>query len=452
MFFSNFVDVYKSCNTFEKKIFTAKLLYSFYPEDYKIKTDAIKLMKLRLDNLGLFIQFLGIIVQEEVEVTEENFEMISEIKYYASSAIGARSPSIRISALSIMNHLVELDFEYVQGALIKFIGTVSYNDWWEVRVMYLVVMSSVIRKLVSSDPYKAFIKKETQTIGRTMNDDAEFLVKNIRELFDKVATSFRQVVCKNFNTHVTKIALIYYCDLISENKNLASVYIDLLLQAPPNERQMALQTEELEEFEYQEERYFILSPNSHKYKTHIRNYFLKEASGEILMQLSKKLKGISVEEFGMNYVDVLIFSLENAEFDKLNIEILDSLIGNSLDLILNSLKNPEMMNFTRDILTKFLDTFLKGEAPISEFDQRLSDNFADVFNTNDDEVIAATKEMLSHWAEEYNEESALFEQFSKIIGKIIRKAQVKIENKEHGDWMKEVFKVHRDGLEFEEGE
>lgn len=451
MFFSTFVDVYKSCDTYEKKIHTAKLLYSFYPDDVKIRIDAIKLMKLRLNNLGLFIQFLGIIIREEKYISEENFEMVNEIKYYASSAVGSRSPSMRVSAFSILDHLVELDFEYVQALLLKFIGTVTYNDWWEVRVMYLVVMSSVVRKLIASDPYKAFVKKETQTIGRTMNDDAEFLVKNIRDLFEKVANSFREVVCKNVNENVTKIALVYYCDLISENKTLASVYLDLLLQASQTHRQWALYTEDMPEEDYEDERYFILSPNSHKYRTHIKNYFLKQASGDILMELSKKLKNLQLGDFGMNFVDVLTFSLENAEFDKLNVEILDSLINNSLGLILISLSNSEMARPTREILTKFLDTFLKGEAMISEFDQRLSDTIADVLNSKDDEIVNNVKEMMQNWSEEYNEESALFDQFSKIIGKIIRKSATRIEDEQDTEWMKETFKIHRNG-DYEEGE
>lgn len=421
MFFGNFVDVYQSCDTFEKKIHTAKLLYSFYPEDPKIKIDALKLMKLRLNNLKQFIQFLGIIVKEEQEITEENYEMINEIKYYASSAISSRSPSMRLSAFSLMNHLVNLDFEFVQSAMVKFLGTVNFNDWWEIRVIYLVVISSVLRKLIASEPYKAFIKKEAQSIGRSMNDDAEFLVKNIRDLFDRVAESFRDVVCKNVNENVSKIALVYFSDLISENKNLTSVYLELLLQTSDTHREWALHSEEPQDYEYDEERYFILSPDSQKYKTHIRNQYLKKASGEILMEMSKKIKGLTLEKFGMNYIDVLTFSLENAEFDKLNVEILDSLINNSLNLILKSLLKIETVEPCTKILTKFLDTFLKGEAMISEFDQRLSSSAIEIFNLEDEEAKEICKRMFVRWSELYGEESALFDQFGKIIGKVVRK-------------------------------
>jgi len=44
----------------------------------------------------------------------------------------------------------------------------------------------------------------------------------------------------------------------------------------------------------------------------------------------------------MNYIDILIFCLENAEFDKLNVEILDGLINNSLDLLLVNLGDDEL--------------------------------------------------------------------------------------------------------------
>lgn len=85
-----------------------------------------------------------------------------------------------------------------------------------------------------------------------------------------------------------------------------------------------------------------MSRDSQKYKTYINNQYLKDASGEILGSISKKLKGLKQEEFGMNYIDILIFCLENAEFDKLNVEILDGLINNSLNLLLVNMCDEEL--------------------------------------------------------------------------------------------------------------
>jgi hypothetical protein len=177
-------------------------------------------------------------------------------------------------------------------------------------------------------------------MGRSISADGDFLVKNIKELFENVAASFREVATNKIHPDVSKIALIYFSPLISENRNLASAYLDLLLKTNQSQRHWALYSDN--DADVDEERYFILSRDSQKYKTYINNQYLKDASGQILGTIGRKLKGLKEELFGMNYIDILIFCLENAEFDKLNVEILDGLINNSLNVLLAKLGDEEL--------------------------------------------------------------------------------------------------------------
>jgi hypothetical protein len=345
--------------------------------------------------------------------------------------------------------LAELDFKFVQKEMLGFMGSVTYSDWWELRIVYLIVMSKVLRELVASQPYQVFVKKNTEHLGKTINADGDLLVKNIKELFLQVSKSFRDVVCKNINEGVTKIALIYYSDLIGESKHLASVYLDLLLSIPRDLRSWALFEES--EADLDEEGYFIVSRDSRKYRSQINVDNLKIASGDILTEVSRKLKNVNQKKFGMNFIDILTFCLENADFEKLNVEILDGLINNSLDLLLTGMKDEEMCQQSSTILEKYMETYLKGEALISEFDQKLGDNIAEIFNMGQERQIEVLKNYLGNWSKSYNYESPQFEEFNKLISRIVRKASVKIQDAENNKWFQDLFEENREEQDYVEG-
>jgi uncharacterized membrane protein YheB (UPF0754 family) len=218
---------------------------------------------------------------------------------------------------------------------------------------------------------------------------------------------------------------------------MASVYLDLLLKTNQNQRHWALYSDN--DADVDEERYFILSRDSQKYKTYINNQYLKDASGQILAEIGRKLKALKDEQFGMNYIDILIFCLENAEFDKLNVEILDGLINNSLDLLLNKLADEELCQLSSQILEKYLETFLKGEALITEFEIRVGETIAKVFNQNLEVPITSLKAFLTSWSQDYNEDTVLYEAFSKFIHKVMKKSNTMITNEEHLNWVKKLF-------------
>ena len=143
----------------------------------------------------------------------------------------------------------------------------------------------------------------------------------------------------------------------------------------------------------------------------------------------------------MNYIDILIFCLENAEFDKLNVEILDGLINNSLNLLLENLCDEELCQLSSQILEKYLETFLKGEALITEFEIRVGETIAKVFNEGNDVPITSLKAFLTNWSQDYHEDSVLFEAFTKFIYKVLKKAQTVIQDESHTEWMKALFKT-----------
>lgn len=204
------------------------------------------------------------------------------------------------------------------------------------------------------------------------------------------------------------------------------MYLDLLLKTNQNQRHWALYSDN--ETDVDEERYFILSRDSQKYKTFINNQYLKNSSGFILAEVSKKLRGITQKDFGSNYIDILIFCLENAEFDKLNVEILDGLINNSLSFLLNNLCDEDLCQLSTQIVEKFLETYLKGEALITEFEVRVGETFAKVFNQGLHTSVTSLRSFLTTLNEQYNDESPLQDSFAKFINKVSKRANSLLEN------------------------
>jgi hypothetical protein len=148
MFIGEFVSCLKNCKTFEKKIYCVKLLYSFFEDSYTGKHEAIRLFNDTLKDQGLFIQSLSILIREEKEINELNTELIKDFQFYAKFAIGARKPSLRVSGFALMSHLADLDYKFVQKEMQSFLNTVKSGDWWELKMLYLIVISKVLHHLV----------------------------------------------------------------------------------------------------------------------------------------------------------------------------------------------------------------------------------------------------------------------------------------------------------------
>ena len=145
--------------------------------------------------------------------------------------------------------------------------------------------------------------------------------------------------------------------MIKDNRGLVEIYVNLLINSSQEIRMWALYNAEAEEGD----EYFIYNDKSLKYHTFINCDQLKIASEDILSVLADKLKKIHQDEFQGNYLDILIFCFENADFQKLNVEIFDSLINNSLDHLIYAMNIEHLCKNSSQILESFLDFYLKDE-------------------------------------------------------------------------------------------
>ena len=140
----------------------------------------------------------------------------------------------------MMSHLAVLNYEWVQKHVLYKLDQFTPNDWWEVRIMFLIVVSKILQGMSESEPYKLLIKKQNQNLVRAYNPENELLVANMREIIDKLSNRIRLIFESNYNEYVYRIALIYFADMLKENRNLVDIYVNLLLNSSQEIRIWAL--------------------------------------------------------------------------------------------------------------------------------------------------------------------------------------------------------------------
>jgi len=91
------------------------------------------------------------------------------------------------------------------------------------------------------------------------------------------------------------------------------------------------------------------------------------------------------------------------------------------------------------ILEGFLDFVLKEEVMIQDYDLKIAEMVGEIFNKDSEMCVMNLKEFMNEWKKTYTEDHPLNEQFKKIISKILRKSQGKIDNQEHAKWFNELF-------------
>lgn len=364
LFLNQIVLNIKKCGTYEKREKFVKMIYYFYPNDPKSHHEAIKIYKEKLDNIEIFMQSLAIFIKEEVELNDNNRVLIRDFKHYAKVGLSSLKNSIKLSSLYMMSHLATLNHEWVQKHILFKLDQFTPHDWWEVRCMFLIVVSRILHGMSESEPYKMLIKKQNQNF-RAYNPDHELLVANMREIIDKLSNRIKLIFDKNYNEYVYRVALIYFADMLKENRNLVDIYVNLLLNSSQDIRIWALYNSETGD---DVEEYFVYNDKSLKYQTYINTDALKNASEDILSVLADRMKKIERHQFEANYLDILIFCFENADFQKLNVEVFDSLINNSLDHLIYAMNIESLCKNAAQILEGFLDFVLKEEVMIQDYD------------------------------------------------------------------------------------
>lgn len=94
-----------------------------------------------------------------------------------------------------------------------------------------------------------------------------------------------------------------------------------------------------------------------------------------------------------------------------------------------------------------METFLKGEALITEFEIRVGETIARVYNEGKDTPMTSLRQFLINWSEDYNEDSVLFESFNKFIHKVLKKVNTLITSEDQKEWINEQFKSNSKGME-----
>lgn len=167
--------------------------------------------------------------------------------------------------------------------------------------MFLIVISRILKGMADSEPYKLLIKKQNQNLVRAYNPENEVLVTNMREIIERLSNAVRNIFESNYNEYVYRIALIYFAEMLRENRNLVDIYVNLLLNSSQDIRIWALyNSDEADDTE----EYFVYNDKSLKYHTSINSDALKDASEDILSVLAERMKKIDREEFQSNYLDI----------------------------------------------------------------------------------------------------------------------------------------------------
>lgn len=240
LFLNQIVLAIKKCQSYEKREKFVRMIYYFYPNDPKSHHEAIKTYKEKLDNTEIFLQSLCIFLKEETDCNDSNKMLIKDFKHYAKFGMSSLRCSLRLSALHLMSQLALINYEWVQKHLIAKLDQFGSKDWWEIRVMFLIVVSRVLKGMSESEPYLLLIKKQNQSMVRAYNPENEILVANMKEIIDRLSNAVKDIFETNYNEYVYRIAQVYFADMLTENKHLVEIYVNLQLNCSQDIRIWAL--------------------------------------------------------------------------------------------------------------------------------------------------------------------------------------------------------------------
>ena len=88
------------------------------------------------------------------------------------------------------------------------------------------------------------------------------MTEKITEIFTLTSNYFSSILAKNSQKWVERVALVYFADLVAENKAIAAAYVELLLNTDSLLRVEALESKNFDD----EEKFFVENNWSLKYK------------------------------------------------------------------------------------------------------------------------------------------------------------------------------------------
>ncbi len=491
LFLGKFVEAVKSAEHPQKREELILLLYSFFQsKDPGARHEAIRLYKEKLNDSALLVQSLGVLINHEYSLkrmeddykkrkeeeerkrkeeeerlkqeegnkkrkeeptkelkaddedaivwdTEATWKMLRDFKFYAKFAIKDKKACVRLHGLVLMYKLIELDYDWVQKVMIRYFDCVSPDDWWENRIMVVSVYTTLLDKLTKTELYQRHVKMKNADMSKMMSVENEMLVKVMKEVFDQITQAISKVLSKNMKPDIAKLALIHLVDVIAESRSLVAVFLDILLEADQALREWVLYNGQDEDGPDVFDRYLMEVSTSVSHRCTLDSEKLKLCAGELLSELANKMKTLNPEDFGLNYLELLVFCFENADFQKLNVEVIDSLINHSLDHILNGMLAPGLCEKSGQILERYVENYLREEVLIQELEKRLGGLIVACFNAEggEPEDEQAVKENMRRFLQQlhtqYTQDKALYEKFSKMSTKVCLTANAKaIQNPE----------------------
>lgn len=125
-----------------------------------------------------------------------------------------------------MLRLIALDYDWVQKVMVRYLDFVSANDYWENRIMVVAVYSTLLHYMSETEPYQRHIKMKNAEMVKAVTVENEMMIRLMKEMVEKVAQAISKVLEKNYNTDVSKVSMIYLVDVMSESRQLVSVFVN----------------------------------------------------------------------------------------------------------------------------------------------------------------------------------------------------------------------------------
>lgn len=437
LFLTKFVDAVKSADCYEKREVLVSLLYCFVPNSPGARHEALRLYKAKLADMLVFIQSLAVLIGMEPEKTKENDDLIKDFKIYAKLAIKDKRPAVRLNGLLLMHRLTALDSDWVQRVMIRYFDCVSPHDCWENRAMTVAVYTSLLAKIKASELYVQNIRPKHGDMAKVMTVENEMLVRVMKEMIEQVTGVVAKVLQANLTPDLTRIAMIYVADVMEDSKGLANVFLDLLLDAGDEIRRWVLHAPSEEEENDLKEKFYLRTRTSLCYPCMLNRSALRRSANDLLAEMAEKMRGVKLPSasagaaegkavFGANYLDVLLFCFENADFQRLNSEVTDAYINHSIDHVFEAMALPDLCQAGSQLLLHYTESLLKSEVVVHDLEKRMAQMLLAVFNG--EQVPAEDREAVREngyqFVEElfgrYTPEKGIYDRFAELCKKLHR--------------------------------
>ena len=436
LFLIKFVDAVKSAETYEKREALISMLYCFVPNTSSSRHEALRLYKAKVNDMLVFIQSLAVLIGLEPEKNKENDDLIKDFKIYAKLAIKDKRPAIRLNGLLLMNKLIVLDNDWVQRVMIRYFDSVSSNDYWENRAMIVAVYTSLLAKIKNSELYLQNIKSKNGDMAKVMTVDNEMLIRLMKEMIDQITSIVAKVLESNLNPDLIRISMIYIADVMDDSKELANTFLGLLLNSGEEIRDWVLSTPSEEEERDLKEKFYLRTRTSLCYPCMLNRNIIKKCANDLLAEMADKMKSIKLPSFISrgsgskdiflpSYLDVLLFCFENADFQRLNSEVTDIFINNSIDHVLEGMLYPELFQGSTQLLLHYTECILKSEVVVHDLEKRMAEIILIALNGDTlpeiykDQIKENTLQLIDDLFAKYTDK-AIFERFVDFCKKIHR--------------------------------